>query len=181
MKPTNNKIMVQVDNEQKTSMRIGGSVFSSAPLFNTNYRERSPVIATVVQGNDVVHAGDVLLCHHNLFYLPSPFHLVNDIFSIPFSNVLFAKILEDGSLLPICSNLLVERLPIETLIPLPIEQQKTHKTKYKVKDGGYTRYKKGDVIFTRPDAGYTIVYIYEGIEISVVKIDSNQICGYISS
>lgn len=171
--------MVQVNPEQKTSISLGGSTFSSAPLFNKNYREKSPVIATVFVGNDLVNEGDILLCHHNLFYLPSPYHLIGNYFSIPFSKVLFAKILQDGSLLPICGNLLVERIQIITPIPVPIEQQETYKSKYKVTNSGYTAYKNDDIIFTRPSSGYNISYVFDGKEKEVTKIDSEMICGFI--
>lgn len=177
MNATNNKILVSVNLSQKEQISIGDSIFKTAGQFDTNYRERSPTIATVITGNETVSGGDILLCHHNLFYLPSPYHLYDNVYSIPFSQVLFAKVLQDGSLLPICGNVLVDRIPIKTIIPLPIEQQKTHISKYKVNNPGYTKYQKEDIIFTRPNAGYTIVYVYNGTEYRVNKVDSSQICG----
>jgi hypothetical protein len=179
MNPTNNKIIVSVNLSQKEQIDIGGNVFKTAGQFDTNYREKSPTIATVITGNETVTEGDILLCHHNLFYLPSPYHLYDNVYSIPFSQVLFAKILHDGSLLPICGNLLVDRIPIETIIPLPIEQQKTHISKYKVNNPGYTKYQKEDIVFSRPSAGYDIVYVYKGVEKRITKVDSQMICGVI--
>lgn len=175
--PTNNKIIVSVNAAQKSEMVIAGVVFKLAPLFERNYRERSPTIATVIDGNEMVKKGDVLLCHHNLFFLPSPYHLYDDIFSIPFSKVLFAKINNEGEISPICGNLICDRIPIQTPFPVPSEEVKTYDKIYKVVIGGDTKYKKGDTVFTRPSAGYDIVYNLSGIEKRITKVDSEQICG----
>jgi hypothetical protein len=119
MTPTNNKILVRCDLNQKDSILIGDKVFSMALLFESNYREKSPVLCTVVEGNEIMFEGDVLLCHHNLFYSPSPYHVEDDLYSIPFSSVIFAKIRLDGSLFPVCGNLLCDRVGIPTTFSLP--------------------------------------------------------------
>lgn len=180
VQPTNNKILVSVNLDQKESITINGVEFKTALPFEKNYRERSPTIATVIKGNNIVKDGDILLCHHNLFYLPSPYHLFDNVYSIPFSSILFCKIGLDGNLTPICGNLLVNRIPIETSIPLPIEQQQTYKYKYKVTLNSNTPYEKGLTIFTRPSAGYDIVYVFKGEERRVTKVDSSQICGFVT-
>lgn len=177
MIPTNGKIIVSVDLEQKSKMLIGGQEFFTATKFETNYRERSPTIATVVDGNGIVNSGDILLCHHNLFYLPSPYHLGGNEYSIPFSKVIFAKIKEGGVLEPMCGNVLVERVPIKYIMEVPVEMQKTYDTIYDIINAGYTRYKAGQRIFTRPSSGYTIVYNIGGEEKRAVKVDSDMICG----
>lgn len=177
MIPTNGKVLLRCDVKQKSSINIGGLEFSTAIKFENNYREKSPVIATVVGGNELLSDGDVLLCHHNLFYLPSPYHLEGDLFSIPFSKVLFAKIFRDGSLRPICGNLLCNRMPEKHTFDLPPSQQKFLISQYEVVDAGWTKYKKGDIIFTRPHSGYEVVYILDGIEHRQIKVDSDMICG----
>jgi len=177
MIPANNKIIISVNNSQKDYKKIGNVEVMAALLFEKNYRERSPVVAEVVSGNDVVEAGDVLLIHHNLCYLPSPYHLYDDLFSVPFSSVLFAKIKKDGSLEPVCGNLICKRVEIETPIPLPPEQIKTYINRAIVVDGGGTKYKKGQLIFHRPHAGYDICYVLNGEQYRVTKVDSTQVCG----
>jgi len=177
MKPANNKIIVQVNPDQKDTIKIGDIEFQSALKYEVNYRYKSPTIATVVEGNDIVREGDVLLCHHNLFYLPSPYHLNEDFFSVPFSKVLFAKLISDGTLIPICGNMICEEIPIKYYLMMPPELQQVHKNRYKVVDGGWTMYKKGDIVFTRPSSGYTIIYNVNGEERKAVKVDSEMICG----
>lgn len=177
MKPVNNKILVRVNMRQKDSMTVGGITVKLATQFDTNYRERSPVVCEVVKGNGFVIAGDILLCHHNTFYTPSPFYLHDDLFSIPFTKIVFAKVGVDGNLAPLCGNIICERMIIETFLPLPPEQQKPYIDRALVKDGSGTPYKAGQLIFHRPHASYEIVYIWQGIEKRVVKVPEEQVCG----
>lgn len=176
--PTNNKIIVSCDLNQKSEMLVGGVMMKMATLFEKNYREKSPVIATVKEGNGWVKDGDVLLCHHNLFYAPSPYHLYDDLFAIPASNVLFAIITKNG-LKPIYGNIICDRVEVKTTIPT--SEKRTYIDRCLVRDGGYTRYKSGQLVFHRPHAGYDIVYIFGGIETRVTKIHEDQICGIFTS
>jgi hypothetical protein len=177
MKSVNNKIIVSCDASQKDSAIIAGSVFSFALKYEVNYRLRSPTIATVVEGNNFVRKGDVLLCHHNLFYLPSPYHIYENLFSVPYSKVLFAKVLEDGSLLPICGNILGDKVDIETPLPVPPDQRKQYDDRMVVTDAGYTKYKIGDMLFTRPSATYEIIYNWDNQRRSAIKISEDMVCG----
>ena len=176
MIPVNGKIIVSVDLEQKNKMLIDGMEFYTATKFETNYREKSPTIATVVDGNEFVKAGDILLCHHNLFYLPSPYHLYDNLYAIPFSKVLFAKIDKEGNIEPICGNVIVERIAKKEMFSV---EHKTEDKIYRLIDKGWTTYKNGSILFTRPSAGYDIVYNIDGIEKRITKVDSEQICGVV--
>jgi hypothetical protein len=172
--PVNNKIIVSCDLKQKDEMVIDGVTMKMATLFEKNYREKSPVIAKVVEGNEWVKEGDILLCHHNTFYQPSPYYLYDNLFSIPASNIIFAVLQKDGSLNPVYGNLICERVPVEKDMPVSRE---TEINRSVVLNGGYSKYKKGQLIFHRPHAGYDIVYIWDGIENRVTKVHEDQICG----
>ena len=180
MFPLNNKILVKVNLSQKRSFTINGITFSTATNFEKNYREKSPVIAEVIEGNNVVKEGDIIICHHNHFHLPSPYHLYDNVFSIPFGKTIFAKLDNDGNLFPLCGNLLCERVEVESFIPLPNEQIKTHLNRALIKDAGETKYKSNQLIFHRPSAGYDIVYIWDGLERRVTKVHEEQICGILN-
>lgn len=177
MRPANNKILVRVNMKQKHTMTVAGVTVKLATEFDTNYRERSPVVCEVVNGGAKIRSGSILLAHHNLFYLPSPYHLQDDLFSIPFSKILFAIVDEEGDLTPICGNIICERVIVETSLPLPPEQQKPYIDRAIVKDGRGTVYRDGQLIFHRPFAGYEIVYIWQNIEKRVVKVAEDQVCG----
>lgn len=175
----NNKILVKVNNNQKNFFKIGEAEVMSATNYEKNYRERSPVIAEVVNGNGVVEPGDFIICHHNLFYLPSPFHLYSDYFSIPFTKVIFAKLNKDESLTPLCGNILCERVDIQTILPLPTDQKQQYIDRVVCLNPGTTDFKIGQLLFTRPHSYYEIVYVLNGVKHKIHKCDSEMVCGVI--
>lgn len=178
MQSVNNRIIVRVDMAQKDRMKIGDVWVQSALLYNTNYREKSPVIAEVISGNDKLKAGMFIICHHNHFYHPSPYYLQDDLYSIPFNKTIFGYFNSDGSLVPVCGNVFGERIAIPSNIPLPPELIKTYKNKMRVTNGNDTNYKKGETVFTRPSAPYDIVYNWGGKEITVTKVSEDMIVGF---
>jgi hypothetical protein len=179
MKPANNKIIVRVDLEQKGAMKIGDTVFATAMAYEVNYREKSPVVAQVVEGNDVVKEGQYLLCHHNSFYLPSPYHLYDDLFSIPFGKTIFAIIQHDGELQPVCENILCDRVDKEYILEMPVEQREKYLDRVTVRDGGWSPYKIGDLLFTRPYSFYEIVYMFDGHERRIHKVHAEMVVGVV--
>lgn len=176
MQPVNNKVLLSCDQSQKDSVTLEGNEFSLTHIYEVDYKIKSPTIATVIEGNDLLRKGDILVCHHNLFYLPSPYHLYGDLFSVPFSKVLFAKILEDGSLMPICGNILGDRIPIESEFELPPDEVRFYNDRLLVTNAGYTKWKAGQILFTRPSACYDINYHWNKERKTVTKISEDQVC-----
>ncbi len=179
MKPTNNRVLVRVDQEQKSVMKIGETTFSMALKYEVNYREKSPVIAQVIQANDRLKEGDLLLCHHNHFYQPSPYYLQSDLFSIPANHTIFATIGLSGELTPVYGNVLADKVEIPSLLPLPPEMRQHFKDRGLIVDGGNTEFQPGDLVFTRPSAMYEIVYIFGEVEHRICKINSEMICAVV--
>lgn len=165
--------------EQKETMLIWGILLSTATKFDTNYREKSPTLAEVVEGNKFLKVGDIIVCHHNHFYSPSPYQLEENLFSIPFNKTIFAKVSKKGNLSAICGNVLGERIPIKTDLQLPSEHQKKYIDRILLTDKGWTSYKNGSTIICRPNAPYDIVYNFNGIEKRVTKVSEDMICGYL--
>jgi hypothetical protein len=172
----NNRIIVRVDMEQKESVMIAGLRLMMMTRYGTNYREKSPVIAQVVDAHERLHEGDFLLCHHNHFYGDSPFRLGDDLFSIPANHTIFAVVHPSGILEPVFGNVLAEKMTIPSLLPMPAELQTFYKDRGLILDGGGTRFEPGDIVFTRPDAIYEIVYNWGGVENRICKINSAMIC-----
>ena len=177
MVSTNHKILVRSNLFQKDEMVINGVKFKTAPLFDTNFREKSPTIATVVTGNKYLKEGDVILCHHNTFYSPSPFQLEDDLFSIPYHNIVFGTLDEHGNISPLNGNTICQRIPIDNRPEIPIQYRKTFIDRATVLDGRWTYYKKGQTILHRLNAGYDIVYNLGGIEHRVTKVHESQVVG----
>lgn len=171
------RLIVRVNMAQKDTMTIGGVKVSTALKFETNYREKSPVVAEIVQGNKFLHPGQIALFHHNHFFPPSPYHLQDDLFSVPFNLTVFGVLDEEGLLRPMCGNMICRRVEIPSLLPLPVEQRKTYIDRAVVVDPGWTKYRPGSLIFHRKNAGYDIVYNWQGIERRITKVHENQVVG----
>lgn len=179
IKAANSKIIVRVDPTQKNEIKIGDITMTTALLFENNYREKSPVVGVIVQGNEFVKEGQVALFHHNSFYLPSPYHIGDDLFIVPFNKTFFGILNEDGEIEPMCGNIICERVPVEYAMPVPVEQQKTHTDRARVVNPGETPYKPGGLIFHRPNAGYDIVYNWLGEERRRTKVHDSMLIGFI--
>lgn len=181
MRPTNGRVLVRVDMDQKNSMMLGEVKVLMATKYETNYRERSPVIARVVEANAHLAAGDYILCHHNHFYLPSPYHLQDDLYSIPANHTIFAILRPSGELSPVYGNVLAAKVEVTALFPMPAEYRTYHMDRGLILDGGWTTFEPGDLVFTRPSAIYEIVYIFGDIERRVCKINSEMICAFVEA
>lgn len=180
MKAVNDRIIVKVDMSQKDTMMIGDVKCVMATKYETNYREKSPIIAQVMDANDRLNKGDFLLCHHNHFHLPSPYHLEGDIYSIPANHTIFAILYPSGELSPVYGNVLASKVEIETALPVPPEFREFHKDRGLILDGGWTKFLPGDLVFTRPSAIYEIVYNFGLVEKRICKINSEMICAVVT-
>jgi hypothetical protein len=179
MRAVNNKIIVRADVDQKNTFIVGDVEVMAAALFEKNYREKSPVICQVEQGNEIVTKDEILICHHNTFYLPSPYHLFDDRYSIPCNgNIVFCKLnVSGGYLIPIYGNFFCTKVDIETVIPLPPSQRSQYNDRVVVTDSGYTNFKEGQLLFTRPFAAYEIVYNWEGQRRRIFKCPDFAVSG----
>lgn len=181
MKPTHDRIIVRVNINQKDEMLLGDVLVQMTPLFETNYREKSPVVAEVVEGNEHLRRGNIICCHHNHFQEHSPYYLYDDLYSIPFNKTIFGKFDADGNIFPVCGNMICEYIYPESEFILPEEERKPLISQYTVVDPGWTIYRAEQIVFTRPYAGYQIVYHWNKHEKRTVKVDSEQVCGVLLS
>lgn len=181
MKSTIGRLLVSVNAEQKDKMTINGVMLKMAHLFENNYRERSPVICQAEEDTYFVKKGQLLICHHNHFYAPSPYFVQDNLYSIPIGKSIFCILNMDGSVNPICGNIICERVIIPSLLEVAPEIQEKYIDRLIVLDGGWTSYKKGDLVFTRPYSYYQIVYAVDEVEHRIHKCDSEMIMGVIKA
>jgi len=178
MLPSNDKILVEVEYDQKSNVSMGGGVFLLAKEFSENRRESQPVVCKVVYGNNNIKNGTYLLVHHNRFVETSPHHLGGNQYSLAYNESIFAKIDEEGNAHSLCDNIIVEQVFDNDSELIPDNLKKPNKTKYKVIGNGYG-FKKGQAVFAYPFSNYEIVYIFKGVEHRVIKLKKSDIVGKI--
>lgn len=163
--------------KQKDFIEIGGIKFLMAPLFEKNYREKSPVLGEIVEGNKFIRKGQIAIFHHSHFYHPSPYFLYEDLYSVPFNRTVFGTLDSDGFLNPMCGNILCRRVEVEVTIPLPPEQRTFYKDRIVCENPGWTKYKANQLLFCTPSAMYEIVYTIDSKEFRCFKIHEEFIIG----
>lgn len=179
MRVIHDRLLVRVNMRQKDEFTIGGVTVKAALPFENNYREKAPVVGLIVQGNNYIKEGSIGLFHHNHYYPPSPYFLQDDLYSVPFNKTLFGLIDDAGDIQPMCGNIICQRVPEEYALPVPVEQQKTHIDRAIVVKPGDTMYKPGQLIFHRLNAGYDIVYNWNGVEKRVTKVHADMVVGVV--
>lgn len=177
MKAANGKILVRVDMNQKSHMELGGIIVQMANLYETNYREKSPVIGVIAETNKFFKEGEIAVFHHNHFYEPSPYFICDDLFSVPLNHTMLGVLGEGGTFKPVFGNMVCEEIEVESTFIIPPEQKTFYKNKYRVIDSGWTDYKPGTIVFTRPYSGYEIVYTFNSVQHRVIKVHESMICG----
>ncbi len=171
MKPTERRIIVYCDLEQKGTILVAGKSFHCVPKFATNYREKSPVVAVVKDGNGKIPNETIIIAHYTYFYGDSHYALGDGLFSIPFSENIFCTIDNQGNAHSIGGNIIAQR--VEKKLPGDLRQPPANYKNYKdrliiLSDGeGFTA---GQMVFTIPLSDHEIVYHWEGQERRVIKV-----------
>lgn len=173
-----NHIIVKVNSSQKEEINVGCNVLKTGSKYNDNFREKNPVVAEIVNGLGELKTGCFIVCNYNHFEEESPLRLSDDLFSIPVNEEIFAIVKEDGSLKPVCGNILVERVSKDSKLPLPEELKKSHNNQGIVIKNAEA-YTKNQYIFWLPFSDYEIVYNWNGEEKRAIKIHKSEVVGYL--
>lgn len=180
IKPIKGSIIVACNILQKDEINIGSNVIKTGKRYNENFRERNPVVAYVVSGNDEIPFGSYIICNYSHFDLESPYEFESGLYSIPVDSEIYAIINPDGSLEPVCGNVLVWRVGKEYSMDMPEELRKT-----KMNTGAVASHSKewqrGQMIYWLPYADYEIVYQWNGEEKRAIKIHRSEITGYLKN
>lgn len=174
----NNHILVRVDPEQKVEMKVGEIRLMTAQRYNENHRERSPVMAEVLEGNDKIPTGSWLICSYTHFDKESYYYIWDDLYSIPVDEMIFAIIAEDGSLDPVMDNIFVDRKWPTFVLEVP---------RYYVKplfNQGYVAktgcgFEKGQEILWLDMADHEIIYYWKGEYRTAIKVEKAEIVGFV--
>jgi hypothetical protein len=176
MKAANNRIIVEVDMNQK----LFDSGFQTAKDFQGNYRERQPVMCKVIQGNMLVKKGLLLLVHHNFLHNDSTFKISDRIFALNTNEQIFARLDVIGNAHSMFLNIIAERVLIDhdTDLEVPDDAKKFYPDRVRVISDG-CGFIVGQILIVLQYADYEIVYNWEGVERRVIRVKKNEIVGYV--
>lgn len=176
MIPVTNNIIIEVDPNQKDECVLGGNIIKTGKQYSENFREKNPVIGIVKQGYGEIKEGMWVVSNYSHFDEGSLYLVYDNLYSVPIDEQIFAIINENGTLTPICGNLLVRRINKTASFELPDDFIKPFNNKgYVVK--GIGNYKKDDFIFWLPYSDYVICYYWNGVYKEEIKIHESEIVG----
>lgn len=175
MIPLKGQILVSVNLQQKEEAIIGGNLLKTGKPYNDNFRERNPVIGKVEYGCTEIPIGSFIICNYSYFDLESPLWVQDNIYSVPIDGEIYATINDDGSLNPVCGNILVEKIMRTQRMDIPEDFKKEQINQGIALTGEY----KGQRVFWLPFSNYTICYTWNGEEKTAIKIYKKEITGYL--
>lgn len=189
MKAKRNHLIVKANLEQKESHEISlpdGSTISIylGRKYGENNREINPTVCEIISvGDDVteVSVSDTIIVHHNMI-MNEASHISKEgqtvYMGIPAGELIYAKIDEDGSLIPVFNNVIAERVIVPKKSELEFEQ-KTEPMKFKVISipKGFEDVKAGQYILAYKLSDYEMVYHYKNKERRAIRIAANDILG----
>lgn len=176
MKSANNRLLVSVDLNQKSQFIIGDRLLLSGRKYSDNFREKVPVVAEVLEDIGEFKKGQFIVTSYTHFDIESPYLVEKNIYSIPIDELILAIIDEYGGLIPVCGNLICERIRKEYSLFMPPELIKNHDDRGIVLRGT-SGYKNGDFIFWLPMSDYEICYTFKGKEKRAIKVYKDEIVG----
>jgi hypothetical protein len=170
-------IIVRVDKKQNAYVDTGGQTLLTQKRYNENFRERNPCVAEIIDGLGDLRTGLFIVCNYSHFSDSSPYLLYDDLYSIPVNSSIIGKIDEKGDLHPVCGNVFIKNLTKPTLIEIPKDFQKV-KVNHGIVEAG-EGWIKGQEIFFYNYSNYEVVYTWKGVEHRCIKIESDEIVGFI--
>lgn len=199
MKPLANKIIVELNPEQKEELFIKRSDGTALKLyigrtFNENGREANPVACKVLSVGDGVkdvEPDDILLVHHNL--LTNPAFLIEKqrlsdeiklILCIPVDRQIFAKVnSDDGEPMPLFANTVcrrIEKPSRSSLLIDPVKSFYSDRVEVVSVAPDVEDVKRSDVVLIQKHADYEVVYHWQDGERRFIKVWSENIIGIIN-
>ncbi len=173
MKPKKDWLIVKVDLAQKRMIEVDGKEFLVATKFNTNYREKNPVVSLVIEGCNEIKKNDIIISHHNFFVPNSPFQIDDETFAIKYNENIFCSIDKTGIAHPLCDNVLAKKIKVDSKFALPVSCQKDYLDRAEMVEGG--GYATGEIVFVKPYRCYEIVYVFNNIEHRIIKLRKTDI------
>lgn len=175
MRTLSKRILVEVNMDQK----LWNDGLMTAKEYQGNYRERQPVMCKVIQGNEMVKRGLILLAHHNFFNENSPYRVVGNTYAINTNEYIFARLDVIGNAHSMFGNIIAERIEIPDPegLEVPEQYKKFYPDRVRVISDG-CGFVVGQLLFIVKFADYEIVYNWQGSERKVIRVKRSDIVGY---
>lgn len=175
MQPTKDHILVNVNLAQREeTMLSSGHMIQTGSRYSTNFRLKSPAVAEVIEGCGEIKTGMTIICNYNHFSEGNPYQLSDNLFSIPVDILIIGRLDENGNLIAMNGNIIIEELETSSKIELPSDykMQKVNHG-FVAQDAG--EYKKGDEILWFNFSNYKVLWNWFGEERSVTTIEIAEI------
>ncbi len=159
---------------QREETMLGGQLIQTGSRYSTNFRLKSPAVAEVIEGCGEIETGMTIICNYNHFSEGSPYLLYDNVFSIPVDILIVGRLDENGDLIAMNGNIIIEELenPSKLELPADYKMQKVNHG-FVAQDAG--EYKKGDEILWFNYSNYQVLWNWNGIEKSVTTIEIAEI------
>lgn len=172
-------IVVKVNPEQKDEAVIAGKKMLTGKYYATNFRERNPILARVLDGYGEVVTGSWIICNYTYFDFSSPYLLTDHKYAIPVDSEIYAVLGSDGEVLrPVFGNLVVRLVEEKHQLELP-EHLRIYEEDRGIIVKGNNHFKKDDFVLFLYKANLEMVYIWEGFEKRFVRIHEDEIVGIV--
>lgn len=169
-------IIVTVDPDEKVFQKMGDLNIQVGKGYNTNFRERNPSMAFVLEGLGEIKTGSWIMTNYLHFGSDSPYLLTDNVYAIPVDEELFALIDDSGDVKKVVNgNLVVELVDVEKKF-VPQNYVGKYEDRGKVIKGN-SHYKAGDFVLFLYKANLEMSYVWKGIEKRFVRIHENEVVG----
>lgn len=189
MKAKKNHILASANLEQKETHKVTLPDGSTIDLFigrkyGENNREINPSVCDVLsvgEGVSELQVGDKVIIHHNMITneaLRVDKNGQDIVISIKADGMIYAKVNEDGTLVPLYNNLIGERVAAPKINRFDVTER-TEPMKFKIVStpNGYKDVKAGDTVLAFKYSDYEMVYHFNGRECRAIRISADDILG----
>ncbi len=201
MKAIRGKIIVKSFANQKETFLITGEGGRQIELwmgrqYDQNNRRKNPVVCEVIDNNskyDYIKKGDFILVHHNLLsdWKTNPFCLEYDvqtgigIYSFAVSETVYCILNNDGTVLPVCENIIAKRIQNKNIssvliIPDSVKQEYDDRVEVVAVAPEVEGLAPGDIVAIQKMADYEICYSWQKNDYSVIKVWKEDIVGVLA-
>jgi len=189
MKARRNCLIIRAFNEQKESHEVTMADGSKVNLFlgrkySENDRESNPNVCDIISVGDGIEdlfVGDKIIVHHNVVKNEAT-HLGRKdgytTLSVPYNHLIYAKIKEDGEIVPLKGTIIAERIARKKLSEFDITEC-TEPMKFKVVSvpDGYNDVLPSQNILCYKLSDYEVIYHYNNRECKAIRILQDDIIG----